>query len=301
MAAIFANVNKTKLIQEVQKILSYITYKTGLTFLKSRTISGGDIGAAHKLQTKSAVFFLKIYSGPHAKAMTDAEITGLRTIADTNTIKTPNLVHSDRFEQSAYLLMEFIEPKRPDANDYAKLGKKLGLLHRTPQDFFGFKNDNFIGRLPQPNVQADNWATFYATERLGKQLQLSESKGLLRAEEVPNSALLIQVLKRYTLNIKPALLHGDLWGGNYIIGTTGEPYLIDPAVYYGHSEVDVAMTRLFGGFSPDFYQAYHSIVPKSKHYDACMDLYQLYYLLVHLNLFGRSYYGQVKRLLERYF
>ncbi len=285
----------------VEEILRTITYQTGITFVKIRPVSGGDIGASYKLTSTSETFFLKIYSGQNGRAMANAEKTGLNAIATTNTINTPKIIYNGCYEELAYLLMEFIEPKRPEKEDFIELGKQLAQLHQTSNDIFGFKADNFIGRLHQENLKTKEWQDFYALSRLKKQLQLAKDKNLLSDNEIPNDKTLISTIKHYTTPCKPALLHGDLWSGNYIISTTGVPYLIDPAVYYGHNEVDLAMSKLFGGFLPEFYKAYHSIIPKSEYYQSCMDLYQLFYLLVHLNMFGKSYYGQVKRILDLYF
>ena len=151
------------------------------------------------------------------------------------------------------------------------------------------------------NTPFDDWTDFYIENRIYPQLELALLNGFIASEEIISKEKLKTVCSFYFNKIQPALLHGDLWSGNYIIAKDGTPYLIDPALYYGHSEVDIAMTKLFGVFDTEFYKAYYEIQPKPEHPQAYQDLYQLYYLLVHLNLFGSSYYSGVKRILDRYF
>ena len=142
---------------------------------------------------------------------------------------------------------------------------------------------------------------FYIDERLLPQFDLAQSKGLLRSNEIPDKEIMKGNLNDLIKVVKPSLLHGDLWGGNFLIGKDGTPYLIDPAVYYGHHEVDIAMSKLFGGFGSAFYSAYYEVFPESSRINDRIEIYQLYYLLVHLNIFGSSYYGSVKQILNKYF
>ena len=181
-------------------------------------------------------------------------------------------------------------------------GTQLAKLHLNHKAKFGFTSDNFIGSLPQSNKQYSDWANFYWHERIAPQLKLAKQNNLLHASKIISEQTAIAVFEELLgKDVKPTLLHGDLWAGNYLIATDGTPYLIDPATYWGHSMVDIAMSKLFGGFGNEFYTAYHEIIPKTDNYNAQIDLYQLYFLLVHLNLFGRSYYGSVSSILKHYF
>lgn len=158
---------------------------------------------------------------------------------------------------------------------------------------------NYIGRLPQSNAPDEHWASFYLSQRLLPQIQLAFDKGFLPS--LPSETLLTERCSSLLGNPSPTPLHGDLWSGNYLISTGGEPYLIDPSFYYGHREVDLAMTQLFSGFSPVFYHTYHEIFPLEPGHEVRRDLYQLYYLLVHLNMFGISYRDRVVSIMNSYF
>ena len=197
--------------------------------------------------------------------------------------------------------MDYVNNKRPEPSDYSRLGMELARLHLGEQKDFGFTSDNFIGSLPQSNKIHTDWVEFYLEERLYPQLQLALRTNLLSKKEVPTKERGIDVFSRFLNDVSPSLLHGDLWGGNYLISTEGVPYLIDPAVYRGHFMIDIAMSKLFGSFGDEFYNAYHEIIPKPEYYNEQIDLYQLYFLLVHLNLFGRGYYSSVSEILNRYF
>ncbi|MBK5195129.1 MAG: fructosamine kinase family protein, partial [Proteiniphilum sp.] len=217
------------------------------------------------------------------------------------TIAVPHVHLVDSFEGTSFLLMEFIESKRADGSDYRRLGAALAQLHQCTQADYGFSADNFIGSLPQSNQAHSKWADFYWTERILPQLQRAVRDGMLSKKEIPAEDKAIPLFNNLFGDVKPSLLHGDLWGGNYLIATDGTPYLIDPALYYGHSMVDISMSRLFGGFGAEFYNAYHEIIPQPVSYTEQIELYQLYYLLVHLNLFGSGYYSSVLSILKRYF
>jgi len=281
--------------------LDNISQLLGTRIRSYSALSGGDISKVYKLNTTNNEYLLKTHSGEHANAMLSAEKLGLETIAKTNTIKAPQVYHIGEYKNSTFLIMEFISAKNPSEKDFKKLGHQLAALHLVSDTNFGFDSDNFIGSLPQSNRKYKDWTTFYITERIQPQLDLAIQNTLLTIQEIPHFDTIKKACNNLFPEIEPSLLHGDLWGGNYLIASDGTPYLIDPAVYYGHSEVDLAMSKLFGGFSSSFYDAYHSVIPKSPNSQERNDLYQLYFLLVHLNLFGRSYYVGVKRILERYF
>jgi fructosamine-3-kinase len=232
--------------------------------------------------------------------MAAAECAGLKAIAATKAIRTPEILHCGAYEKSGCLLLEFIEAQGARIDHFAVLARQLAALHKTTNDTFGWTNDNFIGRLPQRNSQDANWTAFYLESRLIPQLMMARDHGLLSATDIPDDTKMLSVFEELFSGVTPSLLHGDLWNGNYLISTDGTPYLIDPAVYYGHSEVDLAMSLLFGGFGESFYAAYHEIIPATPGMDERIGIYQLYYLLVHLNLFGAAYYERVKQGLRRF-
>ncbi len=285
----------------MQKLISYISTQIDEKISSFRSVSGGDISSAYLLETKTRKFFLKVNSKSFALTMFHAEQKGLQAIEETQTIAVPHVHLVDSVENKSFLLMDFVESKRPDTSDFQLLGEQLAKLHQCTQPDFGFLNDNFIGSLSQSNMPHNNWAEFYWRERILPQLQLAHKSRLLSSSEIPTEEKAVEVFNKIFGNVMPSLVHGDLWGGNYLIATDGTPYLIDPAAYYGHSMVDIAMSKLFGGFGQSFYDAYHEIIPKTENYSQQIELYQLYYLLVHLNLFGGGYYSGVSSILRRYF
>ena len=273
----------------------------GLGIKKVKAVSGGDIAEAYLIETETERIFCKLMSGPSALAMLEAEMEGLEQIRNTGSIKAPHVLFCEHLGDQACLGMEFIESKNPSPSEMGRLGEQLAHMHSSSSGKFGYQADNFIGSLPQSNKQHTSWGSFYVQERLLPQFQMAVSKNLMQAHEIPEDETMLDVLADYCKDIKPSFLHGDLWGGNYLISIAGEPYLIDPAIYYGDPVVDLAMSRLFGGFSADFYQAYKENSAVYENEEDKIQLYQLYYLLVHLNLFGSSYYGSVKRIMQQYF
>ena len=285
----------------MEQIIRHISDQIQSQITAFRPVSGGDISSAYLLETQSQKFLLKVNSKSSAKTMFDAEQQGLRAIESTKTIAVPHVHLVDELDGKAFLLMDFVESRRPNAKDYTHFGRDLANMHLVSNDQFGFSSDNFIGSLSQSNAFHTDWAEFYWNERILPQLEIAKKNTALDDAKIPSKESALKIFRQVFGEVKPSLLHGDLWGGNYLISTDGTPFLIDPAVYYGHSIVDVAMSRLFGGFDAEFYDAYHEIIPKQTYYQEQIKLYQLYYLLVHLNLFGRSYRSSVVDILERYF
>ena len=283
------------------ELKKYLSVFLGLRIKRIKPISGGDISTAYKIETDSNNFFLKTNSHPAAIKMFMSEKEALTTISETKTIETPKVYECNSINNQAFLLLQYIESKSPEQNDFKVFASKLAQLHSISSTFFGFSNHNFIGSLHQNNTTHNNWCDFYIKERLLPQLNLAYSKGLLNSNEIPDPEILKSVCSPVFEEVKPSLLHGDLWSGNYLISKSGIPFLIDPAIYFGHSEVDIAMSKLFGGFLPEFYKEYYKHIPQDHFTDKRIELYQLYYLLVHLNLFGKLYYSNVKSILNRFF
>lgn len=283
-------------------IKAHIEYLLCIKIEQVQSVSGGDISNAYLLKTESERFFCKVNTDPSAFDMFWTEKSGLEAIAETKTIATPKVLLCEKLETGGFLLMEHIESKRASSTETELLGHQLAALHQLSiSESFGWETDNFIGSLPQSNKKHSDWKQFYTQERLLTQLKMAHDSGKLNAHEIPSEEGIFKSCENLFPDVRPALLHGDLWSGNYLISEKGKPYLIDPATYYGHYEVDLAMTRLFGGFGDSFYEAHSEHFPKIGGEAERNDLYQLYYLLVHLNLFGSSYKAAVITILNRYF
>ncbi|QCX01904.1 fructosamine kinase family protein [Aggregatimonas sangjinii] len=285
-----------------RSLKAHIEYLLCIKISNIQSISGGDISEAFLLETDTERFFCKVNHQNDAYTMFVAEKLGLDAISQTKTIAVPKILLCEALEKGGFLVMEYIEPKQTSSIDMERLGHHLAALHRhSKTNMFGWNKANFIGSLPQSNNTDSDWARFYVQERLVPQLKRAKDSKLLSAEEIPIPKTLLQACQGLFPEVVPSLLHGDLWSGNYLISADGTPYLIDPAVYWGHHEVDIAMTRLFGGFGTSFYDAYSESFPKIGGEIARTEIYQLYYLLVHLNLFGSSYQAAVRAILKRYF
>jgi fructosamine-3-kinase len=274
----------------------------GVAVERSRPVSGGDINQAHALELADGrTIFAK--SNPRAPAgMFAAEARGLAFLAEARALRIPAVIAVGPEPAPGggpgFLLLEHIAtgPRRPDHDEL--LGRGLAALHRFGAPDFGLDHDNFIGRLPQANAPLPTWPAFYAQRRLLPQLRLARDRGLASRRL---SAGVESVCARLDDLVgpaePPARLHGDLWGGNAMVDQQGRPCLIDPAAHGGHREVDLAMMRLFGGFSGRTFAAYHEAFPLAPGHEARVPLYQLYFLLVHVNLFGSGYVGQVEAAL----
>lgn len=199
-----------------------------------------------------------------------------------------------------FLLLEDLSPAERAPNYWTGLGQQLARQHQTITEHFGFEHDNYLGSTPQPNRWRADGYDFFADQRLGHQARLGRDNDLLTRDEVKQIEALAMRLPELVPQQPAALLHGDLWGGNAISDSDGQPALIDPAAYYGWPEAELGMTALFGGFDPEFYEAYEDAHPLEAGWRQRLEIYNLYHLLNHLNLFGHSYYGQVMGTLARF-
>lgn len=257
---------------------------------------GGDICDAYRVElSDESVVFVKTRAGAPSE-MFATEAMGLRWLAETNTLRTPKvLAHS-----SLFLALEFLQSAAPCSNFDEVLGRGLALLHQYPAERAGWSQDNFIGPLPQPNEEMDSWIEFFIEQRLQPRLAEAVSGGRASKSLQRKMESLFHKLPTLVPNEPLSRLHGDLWGGNLHIGPKGEPCLIDPAVYVGHREVDLAMMRLFGGFSPRVFESYQQAYPLLDGHQERVALYQLYPLMVHVVLFGGGYAGSVERILDHF-
>jgi len=265
-------------------------------------ISGGCISDSSIIQTDSGEkYFLKI-NNHVPKDMFTKEANGLMEIAKSKSIRVPSveLVHDN------FILMECIEGKSKSKNFFEDFGIQFAKMHKYEREYFGFYEDNYIGSTIQKNVldeaEKRDWTKFYFNKRLLFQFKLAEWNGYvdsdLRKYFTQLENRIDQILDSET--VKPSLLHGDLWSGNYIVDEKGRACLIDPAVYYGNREADLAMTKLFGGFTKEFYYSYNEFYPLKDGCDYRENIYKLYHVMNHLNLFGRSYYQQALSLIKFY-
>lgn len=270
--------------------------------LKLTPVGGGDCNETWKLDAGQFSFFLKIN-----RSMQDgffqAEAEGLAALAAVSEgPRVPLVKGTAEVEGTGILVLEYIEPGRSSEALMERLGRELAGLHLNgTSELYGFAHDNFIGLTPQVNTETADWRDFYLTCRIEPQVHAAVRSGYMgRSGRKKLESLMKALPSLLRIPEHPSLLHGDLWGGNFLAAAGHEPVLIDPAVYYGDREADIAMTELFGGFPAAFYRGYDSVFPLDPGYRFRRDLYNLYHLLNHLNMFGGGYLHSVMSITDAY-
>lgn len=262
-------------------------------------VGGGCINDAVVVEDRDHRFFVKLNLHDR-RGMFEAEAAGLAELARTQAVRVPNPICVGEAGGRSFLVLEHIRLDRASGKTLTIFGAQLAQLHRATAATFGWERDNTIGSTPQPNTRNPDWVDFWQHRRLGFQLTLARTHGARRSLlEKGERVIEATPLFFTTYRPQPALLHGDLWGGNVAADDAGNPVIFDPAVYYGDREADIAMTELFGGFSSSFYAAYNDAWPLDPGYAARKTLYNLYHILNHLNLFGGGYGAQAEGMMER--
>jgi len=285
---------------EINKLLEPLL---GTTIKSSYATGGGSINQTQVLElTNGERVFMKQNSNPPTDFFL-AEVKGLRLLAKAKKgPKIPKPIALQSGPRPTFLIMEYLENSNESKSFSDRLARKLAELHRISQDHFGLDHDNFIGSTPQKNDLEKDGIIFFRDHRIQFQRQLAQKAGLLPVSIDKKIDSLCENLNRFldTSGERPALMHGDLWSGNYFPDSNGNPCIFDPAVYYGLREADIAMTELFGRLPERFYDAYHEAFPMNHGYHERKDLYNLYHLLNHLNLFGSSYLSSVQKIVNRF-
>jgi fructosamine-3-kinase len=267
--------------------------------IESRSVVGGGcINECYVVRGAGRAFFVKL-NAPERLPMFEAEAAGLAEIAGTNTVRVPQPVCHGAGGDASWLVLEYLELARSRSGALEELGRRLAAMHRVTAARFGWHRDNTIGATPQLNTPGADWPAFWRERRLGYQFQLAAHNGH-RGKLLARGERLLERLPALFSGYapRPSLLHGDLWSGNAAVMQDGTPVILDPAVYYGDREADIAMTELFGGFSAGFYRAYDDAYPREAGYRTRRTLYNLYHVLNHLNLFGGGYAARAERMIE---
>ncbi|HET9122052.1 MAG TPA: fructosamine kinase family protein [Acidiferrobacteraceae bacterium] len=281
------------------EVYQEIERATGAPFrgVQRQPVAGGTLNRTERLTADTQDFFIK-YRRADSGADFAAEVSGLRELQATGTVRVPQPVCWGHTRSGVgFVVLEYLH-LHSGASAAEQLGWQLAGMHRVARPYFGWPVHNTIGSTPQRNTPTDDWVAFWREERLRAQAALVAPRhGRLRDGLDRLDAHLADFFTSY--RPRPALLHGDLWGGNYASDGAGQPVLFDPATYYGDREADLALTELFGGFPPQFYAAYREAYPLDPGYDTRRDLYNLYHVLNHLHLFGEGYLPQAERLVDR--
>lgn len=263
-------------------------------------VGGGSINDTYRISTSHGNFFVKKNSATSFPEMFQKEVKGINLLGEAKELHVPKVISIDEGGGDSFLILDFIDSGPKTSSFWRVFGEQLAKLHQHSNGIFGLDHDNYIGSLYQRNNQHDNWNDFFRDERLEFQLKMARDSGII-GSDISNA------FNRFYKEIDdlfpvepPALLHGDLWGGNFMVNKNGMPVIIDPAVYYGHREMDLAMTQLFGGFDNEFYQSYNRHFPLELGWEERLNYCNLYPLMVHVNLFGGSYIQSVKAIINRF-
>ena len=283
----------------ISKLLSSF-FSENIDVLSQSHIGGGSIYSALKVETNKGIFFVKHNSKHLYPAMFEKEALGLKLLHESDAIEVPEVITFDNVGDDSFLVLKFIKSGNKPTDFWDLFAKNLAALHKNTNKNFGFNHDNYIGSLKQFNDWENTWSDFFREQRLDVQLKMAHDSALLNSSIVSAFERFYKRIDDIFPNEQPSLVHGDLWGGNFMVGEKGEPIIIDPAVYFGHREMDLAMSQLFGGFSSEFYTSYNKYFPLEKGWQKRMDYCNLYPLLVHVNLFGGHYINAVKSIISKF-
>ncbi len=276
--------------------LQNIALKNNLILKQVIPLQGGDINEVFLLKCDAGDFVIKQNNAHRFPKMFEAEAHGLALLRNSQSFKIPKVIAYGNEENTSYLLLEFITKGTPSSGFWKDFAQHLAKLHKTTTENFGLTHHNYIGSLSQINKPESFASEFYINQRLEPQFKLASEKGF------PFSSLDL-FFKNISEEIPkevPSLIHGDLWNGNYLVSENNEPVLIDPAVAFAPREMDLAMMQLFGGFPQEVYDTYHELFPLNHNWKNRIPIWQLYYLLVHLNLFGSGYLSQVTKIIKSF-
>jgi fructosamine-3-kinase len=279
------------------EFLNTILQQENLKLQNHKPLHGGDINDVFLLETDKGKFVIKLNDASRFPKMFEAEAKGLQLLKNTKTFKIPEVINFGETENHSYLLLEYINPGTKNSNFNKTFGSQLAAMHKNTATYFGLDHDNYIGSLPQKNDGNFTLSSeFYIEKRLKPQLHLAAQNGF----NFKNLNPFFKNIQNEIPDEPPALFHGDLWNGNYLVDNSGNPCLIDPAVCFASREMDLAMMQLFGGISDEVFNTYNETFPLEKDWKTRTALWQLYYLLVHLNLFGSGYFNQVNTIIRKY-
>lgn len=281
-------------------VLSLLESKLNCKIKAFKPASGGCINQGGEFVTDAGSYFLKWNDATRYPKMFKTEAAGLNLLRSKKCIHIPEVILTDESDGIQFILMEFIRQAYRTKNYWSELGEQLAKLHKSSESYFGLPHDNYIGSLSQSNTKRYSWSDFFIHHRLEPQLELARKSGKADHTLCNQFDRLYEKLPDMMPDENPSLLHGDLWSGNIMVNDAGSPALIDPAVYYGAREAELAFTTLFGGIDQEFYDAYQGVFPLQMGFEQRIDLYNLYPLLVHANLFGGGYVSHLSRVLKRY-
>lgn len=284
------------LVNHIENCLRRELY-TKVDAINVKRVRGGDINDTYQLIANGKKYFLKINSSIKHPLMFVTEHKGLEILKKASNFSVPEVYFTGEHEKTCFLLMEWMDLS--SKGDWQEFGVSLANLHQNKSEYFGLDHDNFIGSLPQTNKQTILWSEYYADQRILPLFKIAFDQGKFENSDEQHLMQFINRIDEIYPREKASLLHGDLWSGNADF-CNGKPAVFDPAVYYGHREMDLAMTLLFGGFPSEMYQSYHETYPLERSWKERIEISQLYPLLVHAILFGESYASQVKRILKRF-
>ncbi|OIN57950.1 fructosamine kinase family protein [Arsenicibacter rosenii] len=267
--------------------------------IDTQFLSGGDINTAARIFSSEGMFFVK-WNHAEEPDLFECEVQGLEALRQTGTLTIPRVIDVGQHLDKSYLILEYIDSALGKPTYWPELGRQLARIHAHTQPVFGFLQDNYIGTLIQNNTPMDNGIDFFFERRLLPMAGLAMYNQLLSKPMYDRFFRLKDLLPDILPDERPALIHGDLWSGNVMIDAEGHPALIDPAVFYGLREAEIAFTKLFGGFDERFYASYQEMFPLAGGFDERVPVYNLYPLLVHLNLFGTGYLSGVEKVLKRF-
>ena len=260
---------------------------------------GGSINDARRIETSCGKFFAKINEAEPYPGMFEGEARGLEFLRENSEFDIPKVFGTGITDDIQWILMEYIDHAVKKSDYWEVFGLKMARMHRKSNEMFGLEKDNYLGSLPQKNTFKKSWGEFYAENRIAPQLKLAKDAGLAGDQMVRLLEKVISRADTYFPGEPPAVLHGDLWTGNFATTINGEATIFDPAAYYGHREMDIAMSRLFGGFDARFYDAYNAEYPLEQGWEGRLPIADLYPLLAHLNIFGGTYAYQIMNILRQ--
>jgi len=283
-----------------KEIIASMVEKFGNDFriISERALGGGSINQAARIETNQGLFFIKWNNAKAYPQMFEKEAASLKILDDTQSIRIPKVLMYNESGKDSFLVLEYIESRPPKTDFWQDFAYSLAALHKHSNDSFGLDFDNYIGSLWQSNRKHSSWADLFVEERMLPQIKMARDSGLLYSQQSRDFDKLFSKLEGIFPEEKPALLHGDLWSGNFMADEKGQACIFDPAIYYGNRIMDIAMSRMFGGFSSDFYRFYNEAFPMEHNWEEQTEVANLYPNLVHLNLFGTAYLSAINRILK---